>query len=229
VLIHTVTNNTVAVGMILDKLESKNLPSRISDTDKEKIKKGNSLIPTESRQARLNQKGVTLWFTGLHGSGKNELAFSLEKKLFENGATAVLLDGSSLRSGLNRGLDFSPADRAEQLRRVAHICKLLNDQGIITICSFISHIRSLREQIAEIIGKDKFHLFYMDAPIDYCKKNKPDLYKFFDQGKTQGLPGADLKYEIPANAKLIFYPDQSEENLELLRDYLAKQKIYPVK
>ena len=153
VLIHPVSNNTVAVGMILDKLESKNLPSRISDFDKEKIKKGKSLISNENRQARLNQKGVALWFTGLHGSGKNELAFSLEKKLFDSGATVVLLDGSSVRSGLNRELDYSPADRAENLRRVAHITKILNDQGIMTICSFISPGISIRNQALKTLPK----------------------------------------------------------------------------
>jgi adenylyl-sulfate kinase len=229
VLIHPVTNNTVAVGMILDKLESKNLPSRISDIDKEKIKKGKSLISTESRQARLNQKGVTLWFTGLHGSGKNELAFSLEKKLFDNGATVVLLDGSSVRSGLNRELDYSPADRAENLRRVAHVAKILNDQGIITICSFISPDNAIRSQIAEIIGNDRFHLFYMSASLEYCRNNKPELYRKADQGEESNLPGVDLEYEEPADAKLTFNPVENELNIDRLLDYLEQNKIFPLK
>jgi adenylyl-sulfate kinase len=229
VLIHPVTNNTVAVGMIIDKLESKHLPSRISDTDKEEIKKGKSLISTENRQQKLNQKGVTLWFTGLHGSGKNELAFSLEKKLFESGATTVLLDGSSLRSGLNRELDFSPADRAEQLRRVAHICKLLNDQGIITICSFISRNQSLRNQVADIIGKEKFSLFYMNASLEYCKANKPELYLKVENGEIENLPGVDLEYEVPDNAIKEFDPVENELNLDRIMDYLEKNKIFPLK
>ena len=229
VLIHPVTNNTVAVGMILDKLESKNLPSRISDKDKENIRQGESLVSEKSRQNRLNQKGMTLWFTGLHGSGKNELAFSLEKKLFDNGATVVLLDGSSLRSGLNRELDFSPADRAEQLRRVAHICKLLNDQGIITICSFISRNQSLRDQVAEIVGKERFNLFYMNASIDYCRNNKPELYIKAEKGEVENLPGVDLEYEEPVNANLVFNPEENEMNIDRILDYLANNKIFPVK
>jgi bifunctional enzyme CysN/CysC len=229
VLIHPVTNNTVAVGMIIDKLESKNLPSRITDSDKEEIKQGKSLIADESRQSWLNQKGVTLWFTGLHGSGKNELAFSLEKKLFESGATTVLLDGSSLRSGLNRELDFSPADRAEQLRRVAHICKLLNDQGIITICSFISRNQSLRNQVAEIIGKEKFSLFYMNTSLEYCKANKPELYLKAENGEVENLPGFDLEYEVPENAVMEFDPVENELNLDRIVDYLEKNNIFPLK
>lgn len=229
VLIHPVTNNTVAVGMILDKLESKNLPSRITDTDKEKIRAGKSLIPAESRQAKLNQKGVTIWFTGLHGSGKNELAFSLEKKLFDSGATVILLDGSSVRSGLNRELDYSPADRAENLRRVAHIAKILNDQGIMVICSFISPGEKLRNQVEEIIGKEKFHLFFMNASLEYCRKNKPELYDKADRGETENLPGVDTDYQKPEQPRMTFNPEENELNITKIMDYLAGQSIFPLK
>jgi len=213
--------------MIIDKLDNKGLASRITDIDKEKIALGKSLIQRDEYQNSYNQKGETIWISGLHGSGKNELAFSLEKKLFENGAIAVMIDGSSVRSGLNRELDFTPADRAENLRRVAHICKLLNDQGIITICSFISRNASLRSQIAEIIGPDRFHLFYMEASLEYCKNNKPELYKLIEEGKTKNLPGVDLEYEVPTDAKLHFNPDENNQNIDKVLDYLAANKIFP--
>ncbi len=228
ILIDPVTNNTCAVGMIIDCVDSKHLPSRITDTDKVMIARGEALIKTEEYQAKYNQKGETIWITGLHGSGKNELAFSLERKLFENGAKAVLIDGSSLRSGLNRELDYSPADRAEHLRRVAHICKMLNDQGIITICSFISRNESLRSQVAEIIGKDRFHLFYMDATMEYCKQNKPELYAKAEKGEIENLPGVDLEYEKPEQVKLVFKPEENEQNLDSILDYLTVSKIFPV-
>lgn len=227
ILIDPITHNTCAVGMIIDRLDSKNLTSRISDVDKAKIALGKSLIQNEDYQIKYNQKGETIWISGLHGSGKNELAFSLEKKLFENGAIAVMIDGSSVRSGLNRELDYTPADRAENLRRVAHICKLLNDQGIIAVCSFISRNNSLRRQIAEIIGKDKFHLFYMDASLEYCKNNKPELYKLLEEGKTKNLPGVDLEYEVPTDAKLTLKPEENELNIDRLLDYMAANKIFP--
>jgi bifunctional enzyme CysN/CysC len=227
ILIDPVTHNTCAVGMIIDRLGSENLPSRITDVDRAKIAKGEALIKAEEYQNKYMQKGETIWITGLHGSGKNELAFSLEKNLFENGATAVLIDGSSVRSGLSRELDYSPADRAESLRRVAHICKLLNDQGIIAIASFISRNESLRTQVAEIIGEKRFHMFYMDAPLEYCKKNKPELYDLLEQGKTKNLPGVDLEYEAPTNAKLTFNPENNEENLDAVMNYLAANKVFP--
>jgi bifunctional enzyme CysN/CysC len=228
ILIDPVTHDTCAVGMIIDRLSGKSLPSRITDVDKENIAKGKSLVTKEERQKKLNQKGETIWITGLHGSGKNELAFSLEKKLFENGATAVLLDGSSLRSGLNRELDFSVADRAEQLRRVAHICKMLNDQGIITICSFISRNNSLREQIAEIIGKDQFHILYMNASLEHCRNNKPELYEKAERGEIENLPGVDLEYQEPKNPKLVFNPEENEHNLDNILNYLSANKIFPI-
>ncbi len=228
VLIHPVTNNTVAVGMILDKLESRDLPSRITDVDKENIRLGKSLIPTEKRQQKLSQRGETLWFTGLHGSGKNELAFSLEKRLFDLGATVVLLDGSSVRSGLNRELDYSPADRAENLRRVAHICKILNDQGIVVIASFISRNDSLRKQVAEIIGEERFHLFYMNASLKYCRNNKPELYEKADRGEVENLPGVDLEYQAPEDARLVFNPAENELNLTGIVEYLEENQIFPL-
>jgi len=197
ILIDTITHNTVAVGMILDKMSSDKLHSRITDKEKEQIVKSGSLISTEEREKRYDQKAQTIWITGLHGSGKNELAYSLEKELFEMGKTVVVLDGKRVRSGLSSELDYSPSDRAEHLRRVAHIAKILNDQGILVICSFISPKESIRQQIKEIIGENRFKLVYMDADVEFCKKNdKYGLYKQADEGNIKHLPGVDEEYDI---------------------------------
>lgn len=203
ILIDTITNNTCAVGMIIDRLSDKNLPSRITDFDRAKIDKGQSLVTTKERMKRYNHKGFTIWITGLHGAGKNELAYSLEKQLFDTSAVTVLLDGSTVRSGLSKELDFSPADRAEHLRRVAHICRILNDQGIITICSFISPENYIRKQISEIIGKVRFKLIYMNTDIETCKKNRPRLYKKAINGEIKNVPGVDEEFEIPQNADFV--------------------------
>jgi len=227
VLIHPVTNNTVAVGMILDKMSSDELPTRITGADKQKIEKGVGLIAAGEYQKRYNQKGETLWITGLHGSGKNQLAFTLEKRLFDLGATVVLLDGSTIRSGLSRELDFSPADRAEHLRRVAHIAKLLNNQGIIAICSFISPSDNIRRQCAQIIGENRFHLIHMDATLEYCKQNKPELYRNAEEGLLNHLPGVNETYEVPENAVLKLNPEEDGQNTERIMEYLAAKKIFP--
>ena len=229
VLIDPVTHNTCAVGMIIDGLDAGKLPSRITDMDRENIAAGRSLVKDEERSVRYNQRGATFWITGLHGSGKNELAFAFERQLFAKGAIVVSLDGSSVRSGLSRELDYSPADRAEHLRRVAHVCRLLNDQGIITVCSFISPDESIRQQVAEIIGKERFHLVFMKASMEYCRKNKPDLYEKAEQGQTSWLPGIDMPFDEPDNACFVFDPVQNAVNVDVLVDYTSSEHIFPLK
>jgi len=225
ILIDPLTNNTSAVGMIIDKLDPGDLPSKITVEAKQKIERGQGLIGKSEYVRRYNQKAATIWITGLHGSGKNDLAYSLEKYLFDQGATVVLIDGFTIRSGLSRELDFSPADRAEHLRRVAHLCKILNNQGIITICSFISPDEDIRQQVKEIITDDLFHLVYMDSDLGFSQKNKPELYKLSEEGKISGLPGVDIPYEAPVSPSLICKPDG--DNLEHITAYLAEKKIFP--
>ena len=225
VLIDPVTHNTVAVGMIIDKLSADDLPSRISDTDREQIRRGQGLISAETYQQRYKQKGATLWITGLHGSGKNEMAFSLEKQLFDMGATVVLLDGSSVRSGLSKELDYSPTDRAEHLRRVAEVCRILNDQGIITICSFISPDADIRNQLTQIIGEDRFHLFYMNADLKFCQDNKPE---FYNQENLQYVPGIDIPFDIPEQPALELNPADSNKNPERMIEYCRENGIFPL-
>ena len=219
ILIDPITNNTCAVGMIIDKLSTKQLPSRITDMDREKMKQSSSLVSKEKRELKYNQKGQTIWITGLHGSGKRELAYTLEKKLFEEGKIVVLFDGSTVRSGLSKELDHSPADRAEHLRRVAHMCTLLNDQGIITICAFISPLNAIREQIREIIGKGRFRLLYVSESLEVCKQNQPDLYKKYEKGLIQNVPGLDIRFEVPTNASLI----KTEEEINNLVDKIISK------
>ena len=145
-----------------------------------------------------------------------------------HGATAVLLDGSSIRSGLSKELDYSPADRAEHLRRVAHISKLLNDQGIITICSFISPDENIRQQVVQIIGEDRFKLVYMDASLDFCKNNKPELYEKYEQRLVQHIPGVDLPFSVPQNPDLTLKPEDRAHNAQTILEYLADHKIFPI-
>ena len=228
ILIDPVSHNTVAVGMIIDKLSSDELPSQITPGEKEQIVRGENLIKREDYIKKYNQKSATIWITGLHGSGKNLLAFTLEKRLFDMGATVVLLDGFSVRSGLSRELEFTATDRAEHLRRVAHICKILNDQGIITICSFISPNDNIRKQVAEIVGKERFHLVYLETDIDYCIRiDRYGLYKQVSEGKLKNMPGIDADYDRPSDPALTLKPEDPLK-LEKVFDYLAKTGIFPL-
>jgi len=227
ILIDPVTHNTCAVGMIIDRFVGDDLKMNISGPDQLKIIKGESLVSKKEREKRHNHKGITIWITGLHGCGKNNLAYSLERRLFDLGATSVLLDGKSTRLGLSRELDFSPADRAENLRRIAHISKLLNDQGIITVCSFISPDAEIRKQVIDIIGEDNFFMVYIDASLSYCQKNDAyDLYKNAELGEIKYLPGVDMKFDIPETADITYYPETSEINPQKVIELLAEKGVF---
>jgi len=234
VLIDPVSHNTVAVGMIVDvqmpdagyRITDKKSEKRETRDEIEKIIKGESLINKKERTNRYKQKGCTIWITGLHGIGKNELAYTLERELFDLGAITVLLDGKSIRSGLSRELDYSPADRAENLRRVAHICKLLNDQGIITICSFISPDENIRQQVSEIIGPKRFHLVYLKATLDFAKENdKYGLYALAENGKIEHLAGIDCEYEEPSKPSIVLEAKSKRDYNEKIIHLLEKKEF----
>lgn len=239
VLIDPVTHNTVAVGMILDtgvsgvKFQISNFESKDSDQstllslrDQSRILNSESLIHPKDRKKRYKQEGATIWITGLHGCGKNDLAYELEKRLFDMGATTVLLDGKSMRSGLSRELDFSPADRAEHLRRVAHICKLINDQGIITICSFVSPDEDIRIQVSGIIGPERFHLVFLKSTPEFARENdKYGLYALADEGKIGNLPGVDSKFEEPSDPAIILNAEAKDDKTAEIIDFLEKKSV----
>src|SRR4051794_33971308 len=110
-------------------------------------------VTREERAALLKQKGATLWFTGLSGSGKSTVAFTLEHALVGLGRLAYVLDGDNVRHGLNKNLGFSAADREENIRRIAEVARLFADCGVITMTSFISPYRKDRDLARELHAK----------------------------------------------------------------------------
>jgi adenylyl-sulfate kinase len=224
--------------MIIDKVGGRDLPFRISELEKNQIVSGQSLINQTDYESRYGQKGATIWITGLHGAGKNQLAYTLEKKLFDRGAVVVLLDGKTVRAGISKELDYTLSDRVEHLRRIAHLCKMLNDKGIITICSFVSPDENIRNQIAEIINETahqhistsahepRFHLIHLDAPLDYCKQNDNyGLYDLAEKGESLHFPGIDIPFDIPKNPALKLDGTKAEKALELVMKYLEEKVL----
>jgi len=226
VLIDPIDHNTAAVGMIIERVSSEELPSRITGDERSKITRGYSLISSKEREITYQQKGATIWITGLHASGKNEMAYILERRLFDRGVKTVLLDGSSIRTGLSRELDFSASDRAEHLRRVAEVCRLLNDQGLIVICCFISPRENIRRQIAEIVGAKRFYLIHVEADLDYCRQHDiTGLYEKAENGELENFPGIDLKYERPKNPTFSFKPGNDQINIDKILSFLEENKL----
>jgi adenylylsulfate kinase len=162
-------------------------------------------VTREERSALLKQKGATLWFTGLSGSGKSTIAFTLEHALIQQGRLAYVLDGDNIRHGLNKNLGFSAADREENIRRIGEVAKLFADCGILTMTSFISPYRKDRDLVRSLhdaVGLP-FIEVYMATPIATCEQRDPKgLYKKARAGQLKGFTGVDDPYEEPLKPEL---------------------------
>jgi len=163
-------------------------------------------LPRDKRFAALNQKGVTLWMTGLSGSGKSTIATLLEEQLvLEHGKSVYRLDGDNVRTGLNRDLGFSASDRGESVRRVGEMSCLFNDAGVITIVSLISPYQADRDMVRKRHEEQglKFLEVFMDVPLKVVQERDPKgLYKKVAAGELKGFSGVDDPYEAPPHPEL---------------------------
>ncbi|MDB5023630.1 MAG: adenylyl-sulfate kinase [Mucilaginibacter sp.] len=151
----------------------------------------------------LNQKGIVVWLFGLSGAGKTTLSNLLKEKLENDGFTAVALDGDELRKGINKDLSYSQADRQENLRRAAEIAKIMLNNNMITICSFITPLQKHRNVVSGIIGNDYFEVF-VDCPLDVCfKRDVKGLYKKAKANQISDFTGIGSVFEKPENPNLV--------------------------
>ena len=202
ILIDRVSHMTSACGIIEHSLRrSENIVWQEMD------------ITRQIRAEKMGQKPVTLWFTGLSGSGKSVLANEVEKRLSISGKYTMLLDGDNIRMGLNKNLGFEPEDRIENIRRIAEVAKLMNDAGLIVLTSFISPFASDRQNARNIIGEKDFIEVYVSTPLEECeRRDVKGLYKKAREGKIPNFTGISSPYEVPKNADLVI--DTSKQSLE---------------
>jgi adenylylsulfate kinase len=161
----------------------------------------------------LQQISKVIWMTGLSGSGKSTIAVQLERKLMEHGHFAQVLDGDNIRSGINNNLGFSMEDRTENIRRIAEVAKLYLHSGIVTICTFISPTREIREFAKQIIGEADFIEIFVNAPLAVCEaRDVKGLYQKARAGQIKDFTGIDSPYEPPVRPALTL--DTDKENLE---------------
>ncbi|MCS6852340.1 MAG: adenylyl-sulfate kinase [Gemmataceae bacterium] len=191
-------------------------------------------VTREARARLLKQKGATLWFTGLSGSGKSTIAYTLEHALVERGRLAYVLDGDNIRHGLNKNLGFSAADREENIRRIGEVAKLFADCGVITLTSFISPYRRDRDRVRalHVEGKLPFVEIYMSTPLETCERRDPKgLYKkaraAVAAGQGMGFTGVDDPYEPPLNPEITIDATHTspQEATIILLEYLQKQGL----
>jgi bifunctional enzyme CysN/CysC len=195
ILVDPSTNNTVAAGTILGAEQG-----RVSEV----VWHAN----TVSRENRTSQ-GLTVWLTGLSGSGKSTVAVEIEQKLVNAGRPAYLLDGDNLRHGLNADLGFSATDRAENVRRVGEVASLFADAGLVAVVSLVSPYRADRDRVRarhQAAGL-RFVEVFVDTPLAVCEARDPKgMYAKARAGLIQGFTGIDDPYEAPLQPELVLRP-----------------------
>jgi len=187
-------------------------------------------ITREDRHQILRQKGATIWFTGLSGSGKSTIAVALENALFKRGKLSYRLDGDNVRLGINKNLGFSEADRTENIRRIGEVSKLFGDAGTIALSSFISPYRDDRDEVRELheAANLKFIEVFVDCSLEVAESRDPKgLYKKARAGEIKNFTGIDDPYEAPVSPEIHLHTDKMtlEEEVSKILDYLKDHDI----
>ncbi len=160
------------------------------------------MLQREDKEKLFEQRAMVLWLTGLSGSGKSSIAAELERQLFAMGYHTALLDGDNIRTGINNNLGFSEEDRNENIRRIAEIAKLFYQNGIITICCFVSPTNDLRAMAKNIIGEG-FREIFINTPLEECeRRDVKGLYKKARKGEIKDFTGIDAPFDIPLHPDL---------------------------
>ncbi len=192
----------------------------------------NNLFPIHSkitqlhREEMMGQKAKVIWFTGLSGSGKSTLAVQLEAYLFQQGYKPYLLDGDTIRTGLNKDLSFTDKGRVENIRRIGEVTKLLLDAGVIVLSAFISPFRADREQVKKIVGSENFIEVFVDAPLEVCEqRDVKGLYKRARAGEVKNFTGIDSPYEVPEHPDVVIHTNEInvDQALAMLVQYVEQR------
>ena len=187
-------------------------------------------ISREDRSNILRQRGATIWFTGLSGSGKSTIAIALERALYNIGKLSYRLDGDNVRLGINKNLGFSEADRKENIRRIGEVAKLFGDAGILSLSSFISPYKGDRDEVRtlhEQAGLEFIEVF-VDCSLAEAEKRDPKgLYKKARAGEIKNFTGIDDPYEAPQNPEIHVKTDEMtvEEEVQIILDHLQQNNF----
>jgi bifunctional enzyme CysN/CysC len=207
IIIDRISNITVGAGMITDRDAAPNrkLASwEVSDSEADGTDSQVANVGNAERQARYGQTPVTVLFTGLTGSGKTTVAHAVERSLFDSGRAVAVIDGESVRKGMNNDLGYSVEDRSENLRRSAYLAKLINDAGLICLAAYVAPSQSVRDRVADVIGRDHFLVVHCKASDKICReRDTKGHYSAADAGKLTNFPGVTAIYEAPENADLL--------------------------
>ena len=189
-------------------------------------------VSRQQRESLLRQQGVLLWLTGLPSSGKSTIAYTVEHALAASGHLAYVLDGDNIRFGLNKNLGFSADDRAENIRRIGEVGKLLVDGGFLTLASFVSPYRADRDGVRALMAEGDFVEIFVNTPIELCEERDPKgLYKKARAGEIPNFTGVSDPYEEPEKPELVIETDTAtpSEAAAQVIDLVEKMgKIQPI-
>jgi adenylylsulfate kinase len=200
------------------KLSKTTNNKKMTSTPKNIFEYQTSVSPEERAKIK-SQKPFTIWLTGLSGAGKTTIANLLETHLMSENKHSFILDGDNIRKGICSDLGFSDNDRSENLRRCAHVAKLMNDAGLIVISAFISPKKENRQMIREIVGNENFLMVYIKASFETCqKRDVKGLYKQATRGEIKNFTGMGSGYETPSDSDVIldtekYSPEESAQKL----------------
>ena len=167
------------------------------------------LVTQQDRDKKNGYKSVVLWLTGLPSSGKSTLAHEVERRLFERGCNAYVLDGDNLRHRLNKNLGFSPEDRKENIRRVGEVANLFAEAGVIVLAAFISPYRTDRAQARSLNDPDRFLEVHIKCSVESCEARDPKgLYRMARKGEIQDFTGINAPYEEPEAPEIMVETDK---------------------
>lgn len=163
-----------------------------------------SKVSPADRVRLLRQKPLTVWLTGLSGSGKSTIAFELERRLVAAGRACFVLDGDNVRHNLNSDLGFSPSERKENIRRIAEVARLFNEAGLVVITAFISPYRADRAMARNVVGHHRFIETHLTANLQICEtRDTKGLYAKARAGKILDFTGVSAPYEPPERPELV--------------------------
>ncbi|MFM7977407.1 MAG: adenylyl-sulfate kinase, partial [Pirellula sp.] len=204
IIIDRLTNATVGAGMITDRDSAKTKAAWESTQQEASKSESMTDVSPQERSARFGQSPATVLFTGLTGTGKSTIARAVERALFDAGRAVMVLDGEKMRSGVNQDLGFSVEDRSENLRRSAHIARIMNDAGLICLAAFVAPSESIRARVAELVGKDRFLVVHLVADETVRKaRDVKGHYAKAEAGVLPNFPGVSALYEAPQEADLV--------------------------
>jgi len=186
------------------------------------------LLRRPEKERQLGRKGAVFWLCGLSGSGKSTLAIELEKRLSDHELHSIILDGDNLRSTLNKDLGFTDEDRKENLRRVSEVAKLLVDNGMVVIVSFITPLEEFRKQAKNVIGHSDYFEVYVKASFDICRqRDVKGLYAKAEEGNVTNFTGKDSSFEQPTDPWLTI--DTESTSLDDSADTLLQSVLKVIK